>query len=101
MSMQRLALLILVCAVGIAGLAFGARQSFGLFMVPVSESLGWGRESLSLVFAVQALLNGLGAPFAGAVSDKWGTGRTVLTGGALYAAGLVVMSQAASLSTRK
>lgn len=99
MSAQRFAILVLLCAAGIAAIAFGTRQSFGLFMVPVTESLGWGRESLSLVFAVQALLNGLGAPFAGAISDKWGTGRTVFGGGVLYAIGLVVMSQSASMTT--
>jgi MFS family permease len=89
---HRLALLVLVCAVVIVGLAFGTRQSFGLFMRPITLDLGWGRETLSLVIAVQALLNGLAAPFAGAISDRWGTGRTVMTGGVLYAGGLVLMA---------
>jgi MFS family permease len=99
LSTQRFAILILLCAAAIAGIAFGTRQSFGLFMVPITDTLGWGRESLSLVFAVQALLNGLGAPFAGAISDKWGTGRTVFGGGVLYAIGLVVMSQSTSMTS--
>ncbi|MCP5152608.1 MAG: MFS transporter [Ectothiorhodospiraceae bacterium] len=98
-SSPRLAVLVLLCAVGIVGLAFGTRQSFGLFVIPISLDMGWGRESFSLVIAVQALLNGIAAPFAGAISDKWGSARTVLAGGALYAAGLAVMSQATSAST--
>ena len=81
------------------GLPFGIRQSFGLFVLPVSLDLGWGRESFSLVIAVQALLNGLAAPFAAAISDKWGAARTVLAGGALYAIGLIVMSQALDPTT--
>jgi predicted MFS family arabinose efflux permease len=84
--------LVLLSAVLIVGLAFGIRQTFGLFVVPVSEGLGWGRESFSLVIAVQALLNGVAAPFAGALADRWGSARTVLTGGVVYFAGLWIMS---------
>jgi predicted MFS family arabinose efflux permease len=85
--------MVLLCAALIVGLAFGIRQTFGLFVVPVSEGLGWGRESFSLVIAVQALLNGVAAPFAGALADRWGAGRTVLTGGVVYCTGLWLMSQ--------
>ncbi len=85
--------LVLVCASLIVAIAFGARQSLGLFVLPISLDLDWTRETFSLVIAIQALMNGLAAPFAGAVADKWGTGRTVLGGGVLYAAGLAIMSQ--------
>lgn len=92
-----LPVLILVCSIIIVGLAFGTRQSFGLFMRPITHDLGWSRETLSLIFGLQALLNGLAAPFAGAVADKWGTGRTVLVGGLLYCVGLIIMSQSTTL----
>lgn len=91
-SSYRLALTVLLCACVVVGLAFGVRQSFGLLMRPITMDLGWGRETLSLVFAVQALLNGFAAPFAGAVSDKWGVGRTLALGCVLYGLGLVVMA---------
>ncbi len=91
--------LILICCVIVIGLAFGTRQSFGLFMRPITLDLAWSRETLSLIFGLQALLNGLAAPFAGAVSDKWGTGRTVFVGGMLYCVGLLVMSQSTTLGT--
>jgi hypothetical protein len=70
LSSNRSAIMVLFCACIIVGLAFGVRQSFGLFMRPMTLELGWGREALSLVFAIQALLNGFAAPFAGAISDK-------------------------------
>ena len=54
-----LALMVLACACVIVGLAFGVRQSFGLFMRPMTLDLGWGRETLSLVFA-NTLETGLG-----------------------------------------
>ncbi len=87
------ALSVLVCAALTVAIAFGIRQSFGLFVVPVSVSLDWGRETFSLVIAVQALLNGVAAPFAGALADRWGAGRTVLGGGIAYTLGLWLMSQ--------
>jgi hypothetical protein len=31
-----------VCCTLIIALTFGVRQTFGLFMVPISEGLGWG-----------------------------------------------------------
>lgn len=96
---RRTALLVLASTFIIVAIAFGTRQSFGLFMRPITLDLGWGRETLSLVIALQALLNGLAAPFAGAIADKWGTGRVVFTGSLFYAVGLVIMSQSSTPAT--
>ncbi len=98
-SSHRLGIVVLICCVLVVALAFGSRQSFGLFMRPMTLDLGWGRETLSLVFAVQALLNGFAAPFAAVISDKWGTGRVVLLGAVCYAAGLAIMAYSTSLSS--
>ena len=53
-------------------------------MAPMAESLGWGRETISLIFAVVALLNGLAAPIIGIASDRWGAGWFVTFGGLFY-----------------
>ena len=45
----------------------GIRQSFGLFLLPVTEALGTGREVFSLALALQNLLWGIASPFAGAL----------------------------------
>ncbi|MDH5748535.1 MAG: MFS transporter [Rhodospirillales bacterium] len=74
-------------------ISFGIRQSFGLFMRPVTLDLDWGREPLSMAFAVQNIIIGLSAPLAGALADKWGAPRTVALGGALFSAGVFFMSQ--------
>lgn len=95
-STTRSAVLVLLGSCLIVGLAFGVRQSFGLLMRPVTLELGWSRETLSLVFAIQAVLNGFMAPFAGAVSDKWGVGRTIAIGCGFYGAGLVIMAFSAT-----
>ena len=98
-SSRQSAVMVLLCACLIVSLAFGVRQSFGLLMRPITLDLGWGRETLSLVFAIQAVLNGFAAPFAGAISDKWGVGRTVAIGCALYGAGLIVMAYSGAPTT--
>lgn len=84
---------VLVVAALIAFTSFGIRQSFGLFMRPITLDLGWGREILSLSFATQNLMIGLAVPFAGALADRWGAPRTVALGGALFGFGILVMSQ--------
>ena len=87
---------VLGCCTFIVLISYGIRQSFGLFMAPVSLDLGWGREVFSFAIAAQNLLIGLGAPVLGAIADKRGPVRVLVGAGALYGAGLLVMSQSAS-----
>ena len=84
---------VLICAVGIVFLAYGSRQSFGIYLRPITTDMGWGRESLSLVLGTQALIYGLSAPFVGAVADKWGSVKVVVTAGLMYSLGILLMSQ--------
>ena len=64
--------------------SMGVRQSFGLFLQPISDDLGFGREVFSLALALQNLLFGL--PLLGMVADRFGS-RWVIFGGALVYAG--------------
>lgn len=77
-------------------LALGIRQSFGLFLRPMSMDLGWGRETFSFAIAVQNLVWGLAMPFAGAIADRYGGGRVMIAGGILYSVGLFAMAHATS-----
>ncbi len=78
----------------IALITFGPRASAGLFQIPMTLEFGWGRDTFSLAIAIQNLLWGLGAPFAGAVADRFGTVRVLCFGAVLYALGLVGMGMA-------
>jgi len=73
-------------------LALGTRQSFGLFLRPMSMDLGWGREAFSFAIALQNLVWGCAMPFAGAIADRYGGGRVVAAGGLAYGAGLLAMA---------
>jgi len=68
-------------------LSIGARQGFGLFMVPVTQTLHIGREPFAFAVAIQYLVWGLAGPVGGIVADRWGAARVIAAGGALYAFG--------------
>lgn len=69
----------------VAFIGFGFAATFGVFLRPMSEELGWGREIFSLSLAIQALCWGVTQPIAGIVADRYGTAR-VLAFGALISA---------------
>ena len=79
---QTTIIVLLSALTGIASM--GIRQSFGLFLQPISDDLGFGREVFSLALALQNLLFGL--PLLGMVADRFGS-RWVIFGGALVYAG--------------
>lgn len=73
-------------------LAMGIRQSFGIFLTPVSMDLETGRQVFGLAIALQNLLWGLAQPFAGALADRVGALPVVIGGAALYVVGLLLAS---------
>jgi MFS family permease len=87
---------VIVAGCLIAIVTFGTRTSFGLFTEPLSVLRGWDREAFALAIAVQNLLWGIGQPFAGAIADRYGAGRVLTGGGALYALGTALMAVSAS-----
>jgi predicted MFS family arabinose efflux permease len=80
----------------IVTLAMGVRQSFGLFLTPLSLDLEIGRQAFGLTLAVQNLLFGLAQPFIGAYADRHGAGRVAVIGALIYVAGLAVAATAAN-----
>ncbi|WP_444999201.1 MFS transporter [Halomonas mongoliensis] len=90
-SVRRHSLLLIVLGSLVVTLAMGLRHGFGLFLEPMSAELGWGRGVFAFALAIQNLLWGLSQPFAGALADRFGAARVVVTGGVLYALGLLFM----------
>jgi sugar phosphate permease len=88
------ALVLAGCLIGV--LTFGVRTSFGLFTEPLSAFRGWEREAFALAIALQNLLWGLGQPLAGALADRFGAGRVLAGGGAVYGLGVLAMSVSTS-----
>ncbi len=91
---NRKATIVIFCSALTVFISMGVRQSFGLFLSPISRDLGIGREVFSLAIAWQNLIFGL--PVVGIVADHFGP-RWVVAGGALlYAVCFFLLS---SIST--
>ena len=73
-------------------LSFGFRSGFGLFVKPITEANGWGREVISMALAIQNLFWGIVAVFAGGLADRFGNLKVIIAGTILYALGMVLMS---------
>ena len=73
-------------------IANGSRQNFGLFLIPLSDDLGWGRGEFSLAIAIQNLVMGAAAPFVAALGDRMGPIRVIALSSACYAIGVGLIS---------
>ena len=87
-SSTRTYLPLVVCGCLLLMLSFGYRAGFGLFMQPMSEARGWGRDVLAMALAIQNLAWGVCAVIAGGLSDRYGNLKVILGGVALYAIGM-------------
>ena len=98
-AFRRLPILLIVCGCIITMMSVGTRNGFGLFLSPVSADLGWGREVFAFGIALQNLVWGLGQPLAGAIADKFGSGRTISVAAVCYVVGLALMSTTTSAAS--
>ncbi|WP_414932850.1 MFS transporter [Vibrio europaeus] len=73
-------------------ICLGIRQSFGIFMMPISDHFQTGREFFSFAIALQNLLFGVFQPFVGMAADRFGAKRIIIIGAIAYGAGLYLTS---------
>lgn len=72
-------------------LSFGYRAGFGLYVKPLSEANGWGRDVIGFSLAIQNLAWGVVAVFAGALADRFGNIKIIVAGTLFYALGMGLM----------
>ena len=75
-------------------LSFAVRASFGVFQIPIATEFGWPRAEFSLAIAIQNLAWGIGQPMFGAIAERFGDRKAIISGAILYALGLVLSSYA-------
>jgi len=75
-------------------IGMGMRNTFGLFLQPMSLDLDLPRQVFSLAIAVQMLVWGASQPIFGGLADRYGAARIVMLGGSFYIGGLLLMANA-------
>ncbi len=74
----------------------GARQSTGLFVLPIMEDTGLTIAAVSFAMAIGQFMWGATQPFMGALADHYGARRVVALGAVLLALGSVLTAFARS-----
>ncbi|HEY5963788.1 MAG TPA: MFS transporter [Xanthobacteraceae bacterium] len=90
----RLARRILLGTALLLTLGMGMRQSFGLFLGPVTHDLALTAADFTLALAIQNIVWGFSQAFVGATADRFGLRITMVAGAALYVVGLGIMAAA-------
>lgn len=83
---------VLVCGAAIVTLSMGIRHGFGLWLQPITQEMGWTRQSFAFAIALQNLSWGLIGIFAGMVADRFGAFKVLMGGAVLYGLGLAGMA---------
>lgn len=90
--MPRTVVIAIISAAVAVMVSTGTRQSFGLFLDPITLELGTGREVFGFAMALSNLIFGL--PFIGFLVDRFGTRLVLMGGGVVYASGLLFKEKA-------
>ncbi len=83
---------VLVCGAAVVTLSMGIRHGFGLWLQPITQEMGWTRQTFALAIAVQNIAWGVFGILAGMVADRFGAFRVLIGGALLYALGLAGMA---------
>jgi MFS family permease len=78
-------------------LGMGIRQSFGLFLTPVTRDLAVTAADFTLALAIQNIVWGLSQAVVGAIADRFGLRIMMVAGAAIYILGLGIMAAAQGL----
>jgi predicted MFS family arabinose efflux permease len=68
--------------------------TFGIFLKPVAEQMGWPRGTMSLGVAIALTLAGLITPLFGRLIDRWGVQRVLFFAVTAFALGVAAISLA-------
>src|SRR2546430_8041083 len=84
----------LIGAAVLLSLGMGIRQSFGLFLTPVTRDLALTAADFTLAVAVQNIVWGLSQAPVGAIADRFGLRATMMAGATIYVVGVGGMAAA-------
>ena len=65
--------------------------SFPVFLVELTESLGWGRGETTAGFSITFIIGGLASPFVGRLAAKYGSKKIILAGALVMSSTFVLL----------
>jgi len=75
----------------------GFSENFAIFLLPVTEDLGWNRSAFGSIYFVYMVAHGFSAPAIGMLFDRYGPKLSYLSGLVLFGTGLLIASQMNSI----
>ena len=83
---------IVATCIFVAFVTNGARNSFGIFVLPMSEEFEWSRGTISFAAALGFLVNGVTQPFMGQLLDRFGGRKVIVSSLALFGVATIALS---------
>jgi|SRR5579883_554071 len=90
--------LLLIASALIISLCMGLRQSFGIFLRPVTADLGISASAFSFAIALQNIVWGASQPVIGMLADRLGARPVLIATALIYALGLWLMAASAGVA---
>jgi predicted MFS family arabinose efflux permease len=87
---QRQVVVLTVAAAAILTITMGVRQTSGLFLLPITQSMGVTVVAFSFALAIGQFMFGLAQPVFAAIADKYGAVRVIISGALMMAAGSIL-----------
>ena len=85
--------IVVACAFLVLFFTYGVQYSFGVFIPPMIDELGWRRASLGGVFSLYSLVYMGFSLLSGRLTDTLGPRRVIGLGGVLLGLGIMATSQ--------
>jgi MFS family permease len=85
---------VLIATAVLLALGVGMRQTYGLFLTPVTQDLRITAADYTFALAVQNVVWGLSQALIGMAADRYGLRITMTAGAAIYVVGLGIMAAA-------
>lgn len=83
-ALRRLAVLVIAIGFVFNLLGRGMSETWAVFLLPIENEFGWRRQDVTSVYSVYLMVNGLMAPFAGMLFDRFGPRASYGLGTALF-----------------
>ncbi len=96
-SPRLMALALLAFCFTLHAAARGIAEAHAVFLLPLTAEFGWARAEVSGIYAISALVLGVGGPLIGWLFDRFGPARLLLGGLLLAGAAVAAASQASAL----